>query len=504
LLRSLSLCALFATPVAAQLTPQLLVPGYTLVRVSDAIDSARITQLAFNPNNDAYLYALQREGRIQRYDYDPLTGMLSNGLIVAEDLAPQTNGIAFHDDDLYVSMDWGGSVTVRPGDGRISRLSDPDASGVFQTRHDFVHSIPKGNHDVNQLQIVGDTLYVGIGAVGRRGDPDQENIYTMTVARIVDLTRVDFSGPIGADFKGPVNHLADETEWLDTAAADGLLRYYASGFRNPFGLAIDRDGDVWLSSNGNSDAGFMSPDYLYKKVPPGGQGLFPPASFGFGQPHIVGTPIQPLTDLGQNPAPTGLDFVAEGPEQGKVILAQSGASDQVQYPVGKDVLVVDPNSGAFQILIDDLDVPSDVVQDPFGRLLVADFGDGSIWLLTPPQASAPAGRVPDGATVPGAPLGLGKLPGGDLQLDWNASCAAGDTDYAIYEGTLRDFYDHAPVLCSTDGATSAQVSPQPDNRYFIVVPANGQFEGSHGLDGDEVERPYGSPFCWPRAIADCR
>jgi hypothetical protein len=44
---------------------------------------------------------------------------------------------------------------------------------------------------------------VGIGAARRKGDPAVENVYTMTVARIVDLTKVDFSDPIGPDFTGP-------------------------------------------------------------------------------------------------------------------------------------------------------------------------------------------------------------------------------------------------------------------------------------------------------------
>ena len=37
----------------------------------------------------------------------------------------------------------------------------PNASGAYQVRHDFVHSINKGDHDVNHIVIVGDTLYIG-------------------------------------------------------------------------------------------------------------------------------------------------------------------------------------------------------------------------------------------------------------------------------------------------------------------------------------------------------
>ena len=293
-------------------------------------------------------------------------------------------GLAFHGTDLYVSLN------ASPL-SRLARFTDPDGGGVYQTRHDFVHSIPAGAHGINQLQIVGNTLYVGIGAAGRKGDPAEENVYTMTVARIVDLTQIDFSGPIGPDFTGPVNYLADPNEWINTAGGDGRLRYYASGFRNPFGIVIDADGDLWLSTNGNSDPGFLSPDLVYKKVPLGSQGSFPPASFGFGPPHITGSPIQAFVDLGQSPSPTGLAFMPSGPDTGKLVVAQYGATNDPD--IGRDVLLVDAATGAVETLITGLQGPTDVVQDPFGRVLIADYDDDSVWLLvygTAPDTTPPA------------------------------------------------------------------------------------------------------------------
>ena len=375
-----------ATPAAA--APGLGRPGYALSKVSAAVPATGIAQLAFRPGDTAHVYAARTSGVVTRYDYDAVTGQMTNALDVAATPGYEIHGLAFHGVDLYVSLN------APPAGARLTRFSDPDTGGVYRTRRDFVHSIPTGTHGINQIQIAGSTLYVGVGAASRIGDPAVENVYTMTVARIVDLGQVDFSGPTGADFTGPVNSLADPVEWLNTAGADGRLRYYASGFRNPFGYLLDADGDVWLSTNGNSDPGFLSPDLVYKKVPLGGQGDFPPASFGFGPPHIVGTPIDPLANLGQSPSPTGMAFMLTGPDAGQLVVAEYGATNDVA--VGRDVLLLDPLLGTPARLVTSLKGPTDVAPDPFGRLLIADYGDSSVWLLTytgatdvkPPVAAA--------------------------------------------------------------------------------------------------------------------
>ncbi len=474
------------------LNPVVTRPGYSIRLVSANVPASVITQLAFKPGDLTHLYAVQESGSVLRYDYNVLTGDLSSAAVLATGMA-QALGLAFHGNDAFVTIDRGGSRRIRPGDGRITRLSSPDGNGVFQVRHDFVHSINKGDHDVNQLVILGDTLYVGIGAVTRNGDPSLENVYTMTIARIADLDAIDWSGPIGADFKGPINYLPSPLDWTNTTPVDGYLRYFASGFRNPFGIAADDDGDVWVSTNGNSDAGYLSHDELYRKVPLQGQGTFPPPSFGFPPPLIQGTAILPLTDLGQNPSPTGLDFVPGGVDRGFVIQAQAGASDQVNFPVGKDVLRVDPVSGAFEILVDGMNLPTDVQRDPFGRLLIADYMDGSIWLLTPPRD----------AVGSNAGLQLAKAAGGNLTLTWGVSCSAHDMDYEVYEGSLGAPAAAVPRACSTGGATSTTLAPGSGNRFYLVVPRDAFSEGSYGGKSGGTERPQPPAACRPQVTGAC-
>lgn len=114
--------------------------------------------------------------------------------------------------------------------------------------------------------------------------------------------------------------------------------------------------------------------------------------------------------------------------------------------------------------------------------------------------TSPVGTVPDGTALAEDPLTVAMNVFGDLTLSWDLSCGVTDTDYAVYEGALGNFASHAPLVCSTGGATSATFAPPAGNVFFLVVPRNHWSEGSYGLDGDGVQRaPSGSP-CLSQSI----
>jgi plastocyanin len=124
------------------------------------------------------------------------------------------------------------------------------------------------------------------------------------------------------------------------------------------------------------------------------------------------------------------------------------------------------------------------------------------------QATPSPGAVPDGATVPGAPLTLGKGVGGELTLTWAGSCGGGASDYAIYEGTLpiAGTYNHAAVTCTTANATSANVVPGAGARYYLVVAETAANEGSYGKDtigGVTAEIPPGAGECHAQILTSC-
>jgi murein DD-endopeptidase MepM/ murein hydrolase activator NlpD len=117
-------------------------------------------------------------------------------------------------------------------------------------------------------------------------------------------------------------------------------------------------------------------------------------------------------------------------------------------------------------------------------------------------SGGPAGRVP-GQEPGDVPLRVALAPDGDLQLTWDTSCAAGDDDYAVYEGPIGSFADHMPVLCDTGGLTEATITPAGGDRYYLVVPGNSGFEGSHGRDSAGVERATGPAACRDQQVGAC-
>lgn len=117
-----------------------------------------------------------------------------------------------------------------------------------------------------------------------------------------------------------------------------------------------------------------------------------------------------------------------------------------------------------------------------------------------------SGRVPGDA--PGqTPLTVGRSAATqEVTLSWAPSCSGGDTDYEIYEGTLDGtpgFYNHAPVFCNTQGATSLTFSEPAANVYWLVVPRNTLAEGSYGRRTGGAEIPQGSGACALQQIAAC-
>ena len=78
-----------------------------------------------------------------------------------------------------------------------------------------------------------------------------------------------------------------------------------------------------------------------------------------------------------------------------------------------------------------------------------------------------------------------------------------NSDYAIYEGVLRDFVSHLPATCSTAGAVMMTITPAAGDRYYWLVPRTSGSEGSYGTDAAGAERPQSTAPCIDQAITVC-
>ena len=73
----------------------------------------------------------------------------------------------------------------------------------------------------------------------------------------------------------------------------------------------------------------------------------------------------------------------------------------------------------------------------------------------------------------------------------------------MHEGILGDFSSHLPLTCSTAGATTFLLSPDDVSSYYLVVPTNGDVDGSYGNGNEGAERPASALACRSRLIAAC-
>lgn len=339
----------------------LVLPGYSGPNLAspNTSDYQAISQMAFDPGDPNHLYAARFSegstgGVITRYDYSTATGQVTDPITVAT-VAGAPLGLAFFNNDLYVS-----TTNNSTGTGGITRYQ-AGADGTFGNGVEFINNIPTGEHQVDQLQVQGNSLYVGIGTKTDAGVDNtqgvQESVYNGTISEITDLTKANYSAD-GADNLPLSSVLTD--------ADPGKLHVYASGFRNPFGVLVTATGQVWDTDNGQDSP--VTPDYLYKGLLQDDVGKFPTQN--------PGNPISPLGNLGLDTAGTGLALIPLGADQGSVLVGLFHHDLTNPSPaLGNEVVLVDPVTGVVTPAFTGLTSVTDIITDSQGRILLSDYGD---------------------------------------------------------------------------------------------------------------------------------
>ena len=310
-----------------------------------------------------------------------------------------------------------------PSANRITLLRDADGDGVAEARSTFLDHLysPFG------MALVGDTLYVAnsnavvrvdyrSGALQASSAPTVlaalpagtiNHHWTKNLIASADGSRLYAS--VGSNSNAAEHGIDAEHEraavW-EIDRATGAHRVFASGLRNPVGMAWEAaTGALWVAVNERDELGSdLVPDYI-TALHDGGFYGFPFSYYGQHvdrrvkpqRPELVATAILPDYALGPHTASLGLassrGTTLPAPFRGGMFVAQHGSWNRKPFS-GYRVIFVPfangrPSGAPIEVLTDFLDVhgnargrPVSVALDRRGALLVADDVGNTIWRVT--------------------------------------------------------------------------------------------------------------------------
>lgn len=316
-----------------------------------------------------------------------------------------------------------------PSANRITLLRDADGDGAVETRSVFL----SGLNSPFGMALVGNDLYIantdaivrfpyhdGDTAIGAAGVEVAElpagplnHHWTKNIIASRDGTRL--YATVGSNSNVGENGMDKEVNRaaiLEVDLATGQTRLFASGLRNPNGLAWQpQTGELWTVVNERDELGSdLVPDYL-TSVRDGGFYGWPYSYYGQHvdtrvkppRPDLVATAIAPDYALGNHVAPLGLvfyegDLLPDAYANGAFI-GEHGSWNRKPRSGYKVVFVpfadgrpagmpVDVLSGFVNADGDALGRPVGVAVDKAGALLVADDVGNTIWRVTPAITAA--------------------------------------------------------------------------------------------------------------------
>jgi glucose/arabinose dehydrogenase len=398
-------------------TPTLPAPNKSLIPTVD-IAPAKGWPLGGKP---LAAQGLQVDALASGLDHPRWLHVLPNGdVLVAESNKPQTPETKRSGIRAWIMK----KVQERAGAGvpsadRITLLRDLDGDGVAETRTAFL----KGLHSPFGMALVGETLYVA-NADGIVRFPYKAGALEITEAAqkvaplpaglnhhwtkniIASRDGGKLYATVGSNSNVGENGMENEVNRaaiLEVDIRSGATRLFASGLRNPNGMAWEpQTGVLWTVVNERDEIGSdLVPDYL-TSVKEGGFYGWPYSYYGQHvderakppRPDLVAKAIVPDYALGAHVAALGLSF-ADGAKLGPqfangAFIGQHGSWNRKPLS-GYDVVFVPfangkPNGKPVEVLTGFVDQdenalgrPVGVAIDKAGALLVADDVGNVVW-----------------------------------------------------------------------------------------------------------------------------
>jgi len=360
--------------------------------------------------------------------------VLPNGdVLVAETNAPARpdQGKGIKSKFKGKAMKKAGAAT--PSANRISLLRDADGDGVAETKTAFA----QGLNSPFGMDLVDGTLYVANSdAIVRFDYADGATSVAGTGTHVADLpagTRnhhwtknviasrdgSKLYATVGSNSNVAENGMDEEVDRaaiLEVDPASGRTRLFASGLRNPNGMAWNPDtGALWTVVNERDEIGSdLVPDYL-TSVADGAFYGWPYSWYGQHvdarveppRPDLVAKAIAPDYALGSHTASLGLTFYDGDLLRGRfgngAIIGQHGSWNR-KPPAGYRVIFVPfangRPSGEPQVVLDGfLDADGNAQGRPVGvavakdgAVLVADDVGNVVWRVAPAGRPATAAR----------------------------------------------------------------------------------------------------------------
>jgi glucose/arabinose dehydrogenase len=321
-----------ATPAPTSVAGLNLPSGFVAAIFQQGLNNP--TSIAYGP--DGQLYVSTEAGSIVALVDQNNDGTADNTRTVISGFDSPL-GIAFYNNLLYISSR-----------GEISTVQNWDGKSGNPVQKVIVSGLPNGRHQNDGIAFAGDgKMYFGNGSTSDLGA--QESPLSAAILR---------------------------------ANADGSgLEVFAKGLRNPYDLAFNENGDLFATDNG-PDA-IPAPDEL-NWIKQGGDYGFPNV---FGQPPAGSPVIGPVLEFEDHAAVTGITFYngKQFPQgySGNAFVTEWGSL--FGGSAGQKVMRVqlqksgDNYTGSATEFITGMDHPIDVTVAPDGSLMVADYGNGTIY-----------------------------------------------------------------------------------------------------------------------------